>query len=175
MTDHPARDKFVDAYHAILEQLKHLWQETEEHKVPQLKTNLDKAIDKATELGELSKEELETTATYLKKDLEQAADFLDKSETQVADWLKFDLQFAEQKFAEQFAEAVDKTRVELMQFKESFREEAEWHTGEITGIGILFCQNCGETLEFKKPGHIPPCPNCQHSVFKKHYQVQKPE
>ena len=67
MTDHPVRDKLVDAYHHMLEELKHLWHETEDHTVPQMKQNLDKAMDKAAELGELSREELETTATYLKK------------------------------------------------------------------------------------------------------------
>mgnify|MGYP001821609103 FL=1 len=171
MTDHPVRDKLVDAYHTMLEELKHLWHETEDHAVPQMKQNLDKAMDKAAELGELSKEELETTASYLKKDLEQAADFLTESETKVADWLKFDLEFAEQKFAEQFAAAVDKTRIELNEFKEIIREEAEWHTGEVTGAGILFCQECGEELQFKKPGRIPPCPKCKHTKFKKHFKI----
>lgn len=171
MADHPVQDKLVDAYHKMLEEMKHLWHEAEDHTVPQMKQNLDKAMDKAAELGELSREELEVTASYLKKDLEQAADFLTESETRVADWLKFDLQFAEQKFAEVFAQAVDKTRIELGQFKETIREEAEWHTGEITGIGILFCQKCGEELQFKKPGHIPPCPKCHHTVYKKHFRV----
>ena len=103
--------------------------------------------------------------------LEQAADFLTESETKVADWLKSDLEFAEKKFAEQFAAAVDKTRIELAQFKETIREEAEWHTGEITGAGILFCQECGEELQFKKPGRIPPCPKCKHTKFKKHFKI----
>lgn len=171
MTDHPVRDKLVDAYDTMLKELKLLWHETEDHTIPQLKQNLEKAMDKAAELGELSKEELETTATYLRKDLEQAADFLTESETKVADWLKFDLEFAEQKFAELFAAAVDKTRIELNEFKETIREEAEWHTGEVTGAGILFCQECGEELQFKKSGRIPPCPKCKHTKFKKHFKI----
>jgi DNA polymerase III alpha subunit (gram-positive type) len=167
MADNPARDKLVNAYHSLLKEMKNLWHENQ----PKMKDNLDEAMEKVAELEEITREELETTASYLKRDLEQAADFLEKSEKSVADWLKFDLEFAEQKFAEMFAEAVDKTRIELAEFNEKIHEEAEWHTGEITGPGILFCQKCGEELQFKKPGHIPPCPSCHHTVFKKHYKA----
>jgi len=170
MTDHPARDKMIEAYHATLEEVKHLWHETEEHAVPTLKENMDKAMEKMTELGELSQEEVETIGGYLKKDLEQAADFLEKSGTTVADWLKFDLQFAEKKFAELFSETVDMTHLNLDEMTEELKESAVWHTGEITGIGILVCQSCGEKLHFKKPGHIPPCPKCSKTVFKKQYR-----
>ncbi|MGD9391091.1 MAG: zinc ribbon-containing protein [Thioalkalispiraceae bacterium] len=170
MSEHPTRDKMIEAYEATLEEVKHLWHEAEEHTLPTLKENMDKAMEKVSELGELSREEVETIGGYLKKDLEQAADFLEKSGTQVGDWLKFDLQFAEKKFADMFAEAVDKTRIELGTLQESIKENAEWHTGEITGIGILYCQNCGEALHFDKPGHIPPCPKCAKTVFKKQYR-----
>lgn len=170
MTEHPTRDKLVDAYHTALEEVKQLWHDAEEHAVPTLKENIDKAMEKITELGELSQEEIETVAGYLKKDLEQAADFLEESGSKVTDWLKFDLQFAETKFAEMFAEAVDKTRIELGALQDSLQKNAEWHTGEITGIGILYCQACGEALHFKKAGHIPPCPKCKKTAFKKQYR-----
>lgn len=171
MTDHPAREKMLKAYQATLEEVKQLWHEAEDHALPTLKQNLDQAMEKITALGELSQEEVQAIGGYLKKDLQQAADFLQQSGTQVADWLKFDLAFAESKFAELFAEAVDKTRIELAELQENLHEEAEWHTGEITGVGILFCQKCGEELQFKKPGHVPPCPSCHHTVFKKHYRA----
>jgi len=169
MTNHPARDKMLEAYQATLEQLKHLWHETEEHAIPTLKQNMDIAIEKMTELGELSQEEIQTITGYLKKDLEQAADFLEKSGKSTADWLEFDLQFAEKKFAEMFTAAVDKTRIELNVLQDDLQKNAEWHTGEITGVGMLVCQSCNEVLHFKKPGHIPPCPKCNKTVFKKKY------
>ena len=169
MTDHPARDKMIEAYQATLEEVKHLWHEAEEHALPTLKENMDKAMEKVSELGELSQEEVETIGGYLKKDLEQAADFLDKSGKVAKDWLKFDLQYAEQKFAELFSETVNMTHLELDEMTEELKESAEWHTGEITGIGVLVCKACGEKLHFKKPGHIPPCPKCKKSKFLKEY------
>ena len=66
-----------------------------------------------------------------------------------------------------FANLADKTRIELDELAERARQVGVWHTGEITNVGVLYCQNCDEVLHFKKPGHIPPCPKCKGTVFKK--------
>lgn len=42
-------------------------------------------------------------------------------------------------------------------------------TGEVTSAGSLTCENCGKTMHLKKTGHIPPCPNCTGTHFKKGY------
>jgi len=42
-------------------------------------------------------------------------------------------------------------------------------TGELTSAGSLTCDECGKTIHLKKSGHIPPCPNCQSTRFKKGY------
>ena len=59
------------------------------------------------------------------------------------------------------------TRSRLDELAERARKVGEWHTGEITGVGILECKGCGEKLHFKTAGHIPPCPKCQGTVFRK--------
>ena len=42
-------------------------------------------------------------------------------------------------------------------------------TGEMTSAGSLTCENCGRTIHLKKTGHIPPCPECTGTHFKKGY------
>ena len=42
-------------------------------------------------------------------------------------------------------------------------------TGEVTSAGSLTCENCGRTIRLKKTGHIPPCPECTGTHFKKGY------
>ncbi|MBU0673939.1 MAG: zinc ribbon-containing protein [Proteobacteria bacterium] len=42
-------------------------------------------------------------------------------------------------------------------------------TGEITTAGSLTCKQCGKTIHLKKSGHIPPCPQCSGTQFKKGY------
>lgn len=43
----------------------------------------------------------------------------------------------------------------------------KWHTGEVTMIGALCCVSCGESLHFKRTGHIPLCTRCHATVYKR--------
>lgn len=164
-------EKLLKTYHAMLTQVKDLWHTAEEKVLPTLAENIEKAAEKASELGELTKEEIEKIGDYIQRDLEQAGDYLSeyiaKNGPQLENWIKDELEFAETQFAEMFANLADKTRLELDALAEQARQEGIWHTGEITNIGLLYCQKCDEVLHFKKPGHIPPCPKCKGTVFKK--------
>lgn len=165
------QEKLVQAYHTMLERVKEFWHEQQ----PGLKQNLDKAVEKASELGELTREEAVAVGEYLKKDLEQAADYLSETGKELKDWLQNDLEYAESRFAEMFANMADKTRTELDKLAERARQVGVWHTGEITSVGVLYCQQCGEALHFEKPGHVPPCPKCKGTVFKKVFTAQAEE
>ena len=167
MDSKDAKDKLLNTYHEMLEQVKDLRHTAEEKAIPTLEENLEKAAEKVSELGEMTKEEAEKIGKYIQKDLEQAADYLSENEKQLENLIKNDLEFAELKFAEMFANLADKTRIELDALAERARQVGIWRTGEITNVGILYCQKCGEALHFKKPGHIPPCPKCKGTEFKK--------
>jgi len=167
MDTQETRDKLIHAYHSMIDQVKELWHEAEEKAIPTLNENIERAAEKASEIGELTKEEATKLGGYIKKDLEQAADYLSENGQQLENLIKNDLEFAEVKFAEMFAQLADKTRLELDALAERARQVGVWRTGEITNVGILYCQNCGEALHFKKPGHVPPCPKCKSTEFKK--------
>jgi len=171
MNPKETNDKFLKTYHAMLEQVKELWHTAEEKALPTLSENIEKAAEKASELGELTKEEAEKIGGYIQKDLEQAGDYISeytkKNGPLLENWIKDELEFAESQFAEVFATLADKTRLELDALADRARQVGVWHTGEITNVGVLYCQNCDEVLHFKKPGHIPPCPKCKGTEFKK--------
>ena len=171
MDSKEASDKLLKTYHMMLDQVKDLWHNTEEKALPTLSENIEKAAEKASELGELTKEEAEKVGGYIKRDLEEAGDYLseyiEENGPQLKNWIKDELSFAEVEFAEMFATLADKTRLELDALAERARQIGVWHTGEITNVGVLYCQSCDEVLHFKKPGHIPPCPKCRGTVFKK--------
>ena len=171
MDSKEASDKFLKTYHTMLEQVKDLWHNAEEKALPTLSENIEKATEKASELGELTKEEAEKIGGYIKRDLEEAGDYLSeyvaKNGPQLKNWIKDELSFAEVEFAEMFANLADKTRIELDALAERARQVGVWRTGEITNVGVLYCQSCDEVLHFKKPGHIPPCPKCKGTQFKK--------
>ena len=164
-------EKLVEAYQKLLNGLKTGWHKAEEHALPPLKEGLEKAKEKLSDWGEVTREELDDVGDYLKRDLQDAGEFLNESGRELGDWLKRDLEFAEIKAAELFATMADATRTELANLADRARKVGEWHTGEITGVGILQCKKCGEILHFEKPGHVPPCPKCHATVYKKTFSA----
>lgn len=162
------QEKLLKTYNEMRETVKAAWHEAEEKTLPNLKQALEKAEQKASDLGELSREEIQKLSDYLQRDIHDAAHALADNGKQLADWLEFDLDLAEAKFGEWVAKVANPTTLELQLWRERARM-GEWHTGEITGVGTLVCDACGEEIHFDKSGHIPPCPKCKGSVFTKEY------
>lgn len=159
--------RLTDAYHRLLEKLGSSLQQAEKTAAPLVQKGLDSAAEQLSALGELTREELTRAGDYLKRDLVDAAAFLEKSGGELRDWLRFDAQVIEQSLLDLFGDVVDKTRVELEQFRQQANVNGEWHTGEVTGIGTLECKSCGEHVHFHKPGHIPPCPKCHGTTYRR--------
>jgi hypothetical protein len=42
-----------------------------------------------------------------------------------------------------------------------------YKTGEITHGGEFTCASCGAEIHLKKPGHLPPCPKCTKTDFRR--------
>ena len=162
------QEKLLRAYNEMRDAVKSAWHEAEGKTLPNLKQALEKAEQKTSELGELSREEIQKLSDYLQRDIHDAANALADNGKQLADWLEFDLDLAESKFGEWVAKVANPTTLELQLWKEQAKQ-GEWHTGEITGAGTLVCDACGEQVHFEKSGHIPPCPKCKGTVFKKEY------
>jgi len=156
--------KLIDAYNNLLHRLFDPLSDASD----KLKPNLEKKLEQAAELDELGREEIDTISGYLRRDIEAAAEWMAKNDEGLGDWLRFDVEQVEARTLEAFTQLADQTTVELKQLERQANAVGEWHTGEITGIGTLVCKECGEELHFHKTGHIPPCPKCHGSVFKRH-------
>jgi len=160
-------EKLVQGYENMLASLVSLTREAEESTLPALKELTAKAHEKAVELGELSREEADKVAHFLQRDIQDAAHFLQDNGQDFKTWLKFDIKQAETRILDAFLSVADRTRTELSDFNRNKSPQEEYHTGEICGAGTLACVECGKQLHFKKPGHIPPCPACKGTVFKR--------
>ncbi|MFO7594275.1 MAG: zinc ribbon-containing protein [Pseudomonadota bacterium] len=156
-------EKLADAYDRMLERTR----ETMKKADKDLHQAVETARERATELGELTREEAELVSIYVVRDLEDAATFIDKSGKELRDWLRFDLEVVEDTVLQIFSQMVDHTRVALDQLQQRANAVGEWHTGEIAGIGTLQCKSCGEMLHFHHTGHIPPCPKCHGTKFRR--------
>ena len=131
---------------------------------PLLHKLIDKTSEALSELDEVTKEESEKISGYLKRDLKEAASYMAESGEDFQKWLAIDADIIENYLYDHFKQAADQTTVELAQLKAD-AENARYHTGEITGPGVLICDVCGENLHFHKAGHIPPCAKCKGTYF----------
>ncbi|MHB8252523.1 MAG: zinc ribbon-containing protein [Acidiferrobacter sp.] len=117
-------------------------------------------------MGKIGDHEVVQLEQYVKRDLQDAAHYLADTGKELTDWLGFDATLVERTFWDMFSEAANKTTTELLQIRIQ-AAAAGYHTGELAGLGTLVCDQCGEQLHFHKPGHIPPCPRCRNTHFKR--------
>ena len=168
MAEEDRKERLAQAYDHMLEGVRDWIQELEDATVPAIEKALDNAREKTMELNELTREEADKVGEYLRRDLLHLGEHLDeKKDDDLRSWFRMDLELIETKLADLFSSVADRTTVELERLREIASLSEYWSTGEITGPGILECTACGEQLHFSKTGHIPPCPKCHATSFKR--------
>jgi hypothetical protein len=160
-------NSLVDAYNRMMARIRDSIESAEANAVPTLQKAIDNARKEAVRLGEISLEEAEEIGNYIKRDINDAAEYLMETSHEFSEWLMLDIDIIEQKVLELFLSVADKTRVELAQLSHPACEIFEYRTGEVTGPGSLVCVDCGQMVHFNTTSHIPPCPKCHHTVFKR--------
>ncbi len=165
MNEKELEEKLVAAYDRMMARVHALLDTAEQQAIPTLQENIEKAKQQAVELKELTQEEAEKVAHYLRRDLHDMATFLKESGQEFSTWFDFDIELIETRLFELFAKVADKTQLALTQLAVQAKLATEYHTGEITGIGTLKCTQCGTLMHFKKTSRIPPCPKCHKTVF----------
>jgi len=161
---HDPIEALGEAYELLLEKALEKARKAKAVSGPALHKIIDETSESLSALGELSDEEAAKLSTYLKRDLQQAAGYMEKTGSEFKKWLAIDTAMIEDYLFERFKQAADQTKIELTQLRQ-VAENAEYHSGEISGPGILICDSCGEQLHFHKAGRIPPCPKCKHGHF----------
>jgi len=167
MTDHDKQDKLIRGYDQMLKRIREWVQDVEDTTVPAIEKAIDAAREKATELNELTREEAEQVGEYVQRDLLHLGEHLDKEDQDLKSWFQMDMELIEDELADIFTSVADPTTVELLKLKELATLSDYWKTGEVTGPGVLQCTECDELLHFHKISHIPPCPKCRATLFKR--------
>jgi len=166
--NNPVQDKLLQAYDKMAQRLHDAVERAEKLAIPTIDENLKQAQEKAIELGELTREEANKVAHYLKRDLEDVSAYLQATQIEFSEWLSFESSLVEGKIGDWISLVADKTRLEWDKLSLDAIKATLYHSGEVTGLGTLECTNCKQTLNFKKTGHIPPCPKCHKTEFKRH-------
>lgn len=162
---HEEGEGLASAYRRMMERVRATMEEAGSETLPQIQELIAQAKDKAVELGELSREEAERIGDYLRRDLTDAASYMSETGNALKEWMRFDLDLIEDRLLDMFSLMVDRTREELDRIAAAARESELLHTGEVTAVGTLRCEECGKEIHFKGPGHIPPCPACRGTRF----------
>jgi len=150
-------DHLVEAYETMLERVSKSIETAEQTTIPALKKNIE----------HVTRDEAEKIGAYLERDMHDAGDFLAQTGEEFKNWVRVDLALIEDRVLEMFTSVADKTRVELGALAERARQVSLYHTGEITGPGVLVCTSCSKEIHFRKTGHIPPCAACRGTEYKR--------
>ncbi|MBK7299018.1 MAG: hypothetical protein IPI79_00505 [Moraxellaceae bacterium] len=132
---------------------------------------MDKALDVAKEqlsvAGEVTSEQADKFKDYLKRDLEQTQeDMKDLSEEAQKRLHPSRLGAGAVSVLSSLLQSASKG----FEFLSEKTEKAlTYHTGEVTSAGTLTCLKCEQTLKIEKTTHIPPCPKCHGTEFRKSY------
>ncbi len=160
-------ERLAEAYDRMLQRVDEAMDRAEHAASDNFGKAVDYAREKSVEFEELSREEADRISEYLRRDVNDAARYLADTGEEFRQWLRLDIQLIESRLFEAFASVADKTRVELDQWAEAARQASVYRTGEMTGPGALMCEACGKALHFHKAGHIPPCPACGNTRFRR--------
>lgn len=165
MSEDKLEQKLIAAYDKMMERVHGLVDNVEQHALPSLQSHIDKAKHQALELKELTQEEADKLADYLHRDINDLATHLSQSGEAISSWVSFDIELIEDRLLDAFSQVADKTAIQLAQLAEQAKRANEYHTGELTRLGTLACQQCDTFLHFTKTSRIPPCPKCHKTLF----------
>ncbi|MEO1888486.1 MAG: zinc ribbon-containing protein [Cycloclasticus sp.] len=166
--NNPIQDKLLHAYDAMMERLHDTVEKAEKLAIPTIDQNLQQAKEKAVELGELTREEANKVSGYLKRDIDDISAYLQETQEEFSEWLSFESTLIEGKIGDWLNLVADNTKLQWDKLSLDAIKAQLYHSGEVTGPGTLECVACEQTLNFKKTGHIPPCPKCHKTEFKRH-------
>ena len=156
--------RLARAYHRVLQRARDF---LEEDAGPSLQHAVERARKTTIELGELTREEADQVSAYVRRDLHDAGDYLSRTGRELREWAQIDLSMVEQGLMDLFSRAADRTRLELEAFNRELQSGPPYRSGELTGPGTLRCTQCGQLMHFHEPGHIPPCPKCRATDFRR--------
>ncbi len=102
--------------------------------------------------------------TTVRRDLQALTRYRRQGGTDVKGWLGEAADRLERGLLTLIERAADPALTEWLVWQAEL-ERLPYHTGEVTGPGVLVCDQCGERLHFARPARIPPCPKCHGTTF----------
>lgn len=168
MEDHDQeKSRLAQQYDAFASKFNELYMAGKERGRESMSAALEKAREQLTAVGEFSAEQGEVFKQYLARDLDQTIE----DAQQLGDAAKERLNPARVGGGAlaSLASVLEVTGNALRSLSDKTKQALTYKTGELTSAGTLTCQACGQKMQLKKSGHVPPCPKCSSTLFTKGY------
>jgi len=120
--DSPNPSSLIESYNQMMRRVKDTIDHAEAHAMPTLQKAIEQAQQQAVHLGEVTLDEADEVARYIRHDINDAAEYLMESSHEFSEWLLLDIEIIEQKVLELFLSVADKTRLELQQFAQHYND-----------------------------------------------------
>ena len=109
--------------------------------------------------NDLTKDELALVSAYVKSDLKEFSESFEESKggpfyIMVADSIWQGL-----------LEITDRTKVEWVELFDDLEHQGLYQVGEVIGLGILVCDECGHKIQYNHPTVVIPCIKCGYKGF----------
>ncbi len=135
------------------------------------KKSLDEALAKAREelsaAGDFTREQADKASEYVRRDLSALGENVDKARESLKKAV--DPQRMTAGAQSVLARLLSGASGLLGEWAQKTEKQLEFKTGEVTSLGTLTCKTCQGEIQMKAPGHIPPCPKCTGTLFRKSY------
>ncbi len=109
--------------------------------------------------NDLTKDELALISAYVKSDLKAFADSYEESKSG-----PFYLTLANSIW-QGLLDITDRTKVEWMELAADLEHQGLYQTGDMIGLGILVCEQCGHKTQYSHPTEITACSECGNHHF----------
>lgn len=161
------KSKMEEQYDKLASKFNELYLSGTERGRESMTIALDKAKEQLTVLGEFSEEQGEKLKKYLARDLDQTI----SDAQQLGEEAKEKLHPARLGAGalSSLAAVLELTGNALNSLSRKTKKALTYKTGEMTSAGTLTCQACGQKVQLKQTGHVPPCPKCNDTFFNKSY------
>jgi isocitrate dehydrogenase len=170
-TPESAKDEEQGRYEVLYDRFAERARELFESSQEKGKEAMDKSIETAREqfaaAGEFSAEQGEAFRNYMRRDLAQTESEMRNLGEEAAERLN-PARLGAGAFAS-MARLLQATGSALQNLSRQAESAMHFTTGEITSAGTLTCTNCGQKVQLKHSTHIPPCPSCHCTDFRKGY------
>ena len=189
-TEQAQQAEELSAYEKLVQQVKaNMERLTSTIDAESLKGSIDKATHELKEIGDHSMEAITKAADAMKKDLATSVDHVKPAFESLGKGAEQAFGTLQNTSAEVWAKMSEGTTGALYAWRDwtgtatadflknvsawsakmsgQLDEALVYHTGEMTHGGTFKCLNCDSEIVIKKLSHLPPCPKCQQTKFKR--------